>query len=136
MILRMVSMRQDLPFSMRSIVRGDTPALRASSALLIKSCSLIIFRELRANFFTSLLVKRISVSTRHLCDHLPSGLRAVGISATKLAPYCPFSGAADLTLIPYDPQGQKTKLRLKAYRLSITFGTFHHFQVILSSYLY
>ena len=40
-----VSRRQLLPFSMRSMVRTDTPAFLASSALLIKICSRYLFRE-------------------------------------------------------------------------------------------
>ena len=45
MILRFVSMRQGMPFSMRVIVIGETSAARASSALLINLASLVSFKQ-------------------------------------------------------------------------------------------
>ena len=49
MIFRFVSMRQFIPFSILSIVSGDTPAFLANSALLIRSSSLIFFTIFRPN---------------------------------------------------------------------------------------
>ena len=45
-ILRWVSIRHGMPFSMRAIVMGDTLAFRASSVLLISKDSLTFFKEL------------------------------------------------------------------------------------------
>lgn len=42
-IFLFVSIRQFIPFSILSIVNGDTPAFLANSALLIRSSSLIFF---------------------------------------------------------------------------------------------
>ena len=50
MIFRFVSIRQFIPFSILSIVSGDTPAFLANSALLIRSSSLIFFTIFRPNF--------------------------------------------------------------------------------------
>ena len=44
MIFRFVSIRHGNPFSIREMVMGDTLAARASSALLIKSASLALFK--------------------------------------------------------------------------------------------
>jgi len=59
MILRLVSMRQLLPFSTRSMVSGETPAFLASSALLIRRVSRIPLTKLRPNFPSTSLVVAI-----------------------------------------------------------------------------
>lgn len=50
MIFLLVSIRQFLPCSTLSIVKGETRAFLASSALLIRSFSLISFTLLLLNF--------------------------------------------------------------------------------------
>jgi hypothetical protein len=44
MIFRWVAMRHGNPSSMREIVMGETPAVRASSVLLINRASLTFFK--------------------------------------------------------------------------------------------
>jgi hypothetical protein len=58
MIFRLVSSLQEYPFSIRPMVKGETPALRASSALLMSRSSLIFLR--------GLLLKLPPVSVGHI----------------------------------------------------------------------
>ncbi len=67
MIFRFVSIRQLLPFSILSMVSGETPAFLANSALLIRSSSRISFTMLAVNVASKLDVDHNLYSP---CDRL------------------------------------------------------------------
>ena len=65
MILRLVSMRHGIPFSIRPIVIGERLAFLASSDLLIRNDSRIFFKEFLLIFLTLITIDELVKSRIH-----------------------------------------------------------------------